>query len=307
MTFDPEKLEVIPTLMKIHEWIGDTFDEFRKKVEQANVLIFTILPGMDEPNYPDTLILSSLWGEVLVANVRDLVGCDSRTRQEMKGFAEMRAFFLRQDTAYVTEREEKALMMMKLVGVSVDETTLTGLETWHPLSQEFVPSVSHVFSSFYGRITAPFKGSMSAGWVWHKEDPGALEGLAPDQTRLAFATANAMASLTMDGIVTRVDPEDERPLTELGALLLKAEHEGILEGYETLAMRALQLEEEEGDAAAVQRARVSWLGLEMAWREPMGRIHQGGRRDLPSDPTPRVLEREREREHQGCDNVGRID
>ena len=212
----------------------------------------------------------------------------------MEGFEELRTFFTRPDTAYVTEREEKTLMMMKMVGVNIDETTITGLETWHTLGQEFAPSVAYVFSPLYGRITAPFKGSMSAGWVWHEPDPAAMVGLAPDQTRLAFATANAVASLTLDGIVARVDPEDGRALEELGALVLKSEHEGILEGHETLAMRALQIEEEDEHTARVQPAHVSWLGLEMAWREPMGRIRRGGMRELPADRTSRVLRRERE-------------
>ena len=295
LCFDPDRLEAIPTLQTLQEWNGDAFNDFKKKVDQARVLIFTILPGIDEPNYPDTLILSSLWGEPLVADVRGLVGLDQEARLRMEGFGNLREFFLQPDTAYVTEREEKALTMMKMVGVQIDETTLTGLETWHALGQEFVPSVAFVFSSLYGRITAPFKGSTTAGWVWHERDPAAMTSLAPDQTRLAFAAANAMASLTMDGIVARVDPEDNRDLSELGALVLRSEHEGILEGYETLAMRALQLDEEESDTCKVQRANVSWLGLEMAWREPLGRIRRGGRRELPPDKQATKIKRETER------------
>ena len=71
-----------------------------------------------------------------------------------------------------------------------------------------------------------------------------------------FATANEMASFALDGIVARVDPEDDRVLDELGALILKSEQEGILEGDETLGIRALQLEE--GDPGEeIQSAHVS--------------------------------------------------
>ena len=184
--------------------------------------------------------------------------------------------------------------MMKMVGIGMDETTSTGLETWHPLGQEFAPSVAYVFMGLYGRITALFKGSTMAGWTWHEDDPEVLNKLAPDQKRLAFAKANAMASLTLDGIVARVDPEDNRALEELGAMVLRSEHEGILEGYETLAMRALQLEEEDEHTAKIQGAHVSWLGLEMAWREPLGRIRQGGRREMPPDRTATAMQRGRE-------------
>ena len=40
LCFDPDRLEAIPALMKIQEWAGEAFHEFRKKVEQAKVLIF---------------------------------------------------------------------------------------------------------------------------------------------------------------------------------------------------------------------------------------------------------------------------
>ena len=185
--------------------------------------------------------------------------------------------------------------MMRKLGIEIDEATITGLETWHPLSHEYPPSVAYVFTGLWNRITAPFKGSKSAGWAWNEHGPGESARFAPDQGRLAFATANAMASLTLDGVVTRVDPEDERGVETLGALILKSEQEGILEGEETIGMRALQLEEDVVHCRGVQRTQVSWLGLEMAWRQPLGRINRGGRREIPPDRPPTVLQRREER------------
>ena len=216
-----------------------------------------------------------------MATVKDLVKCALEAPAEMQGFNELQGFFMQSDTAYVTEREERSLAMVRLMGVAMDETTVTGLETWHPLSQEFLPAVAYVFTGLWGRLTAPFKGSSLAGWAWNEHGPDESTTLAPDQSRLAFATANAMASLVLDGIVVRVDPEDYRALEKLGALVLKSEQERILEGDETLGMRALQLEEDEDPGKGLQRAHVSWLGLEMAWREPLGRIRRGGRREMP--------------------------
>ena len=134
LSFDPSKLPTIPSLNKTEDWNRDLFKEFRKKVEQAKIVIFTVLPGIDEPDSPSTLIVSSLWGEVLVATIGDLVKCATEARTEMQGFTELQDFFLQNDTAYVTEREEKSLAMMKMMGVAMDETTFTILETWHPLS-----------------------------------------------------------------------------------------------------------------------------------------------------------------------------
>ena len=263
-------------------------------MEQSKIVIFTVLTGVDEPDLPDTLILSSLWGEVLVARIKELVE-DEKMRNTMEGFAELQEFFHQEDTAYVTEREERAMHMMMRLGVKLDEATLTGLETWHPLSQEFAPSVAYVFTGLWGRLTAPFKGSTSSGWAWNEHHHNEDARLAPDQARLAFAMANAMASLTLDGVMARVDPEDERDLENLGALVLKYEQEGILEGEETIGMRALQLGGDESQEQGIQRCHVSWLGLEMAWREPLGRIGRGGRRELPLDGAPRPLRRYKER------------
>ena len=248
---------------------------------------------MDDPDLPDTLILSSIWGEVLVARVRELTRDNPETRAQMEGYEELQNFFRQKDTAYVTEREERSVQMMRWLGIELDEATLTGLETWHPLSREFSPSVAYVFSSLWGRITAPFKGEKSAGWAWNDHNHEEDGGLAPDQARLAFATANAMATLTLDGVVARVDPEDGRSLDRLGALVLKYEQEGILEGEETVGMRALQLDECEPQGK-VPRSAVAWLGIEMAWREPLGRIRRGGRRQLPPDDSPKPLRRHKE-------------
>ena len=294
LSFDPDKLPTIPSLMTTEEWDQPQFTEFCKKVDQAKVVIFTVLPSMDEPDQPDTLILTSLWGEVLVTRVRELVECTQEDRKKMKGFAKLQEFFLQKDTAYVKEREDKSLAMMGMTGIAVDEATVTGLETWHPLGQEFSPSVAYVFTGLYGRLTAPFKGTISAGWAWNQHGLEESSKLVPDQARLAFATSNAMVTLTLDGIVTRVDPEDSRGLESLGALILKSEQEGILEGDETIGMPALQIEEEEDGIAQVQGPTVSWLGLEMAWRQPMGRIRRGGKREIPKGETTRVLQRHEE-------------
>ena len=290
LSFDPDKLPTIPSLTKTEEWDQQLFKEFCKKVEQAEVVIFAVLTGIDEPDCPNTLILASFWGEVLVTGIRELVQCTQETRMEMEGFAQLQEFFLQKDTAYVTEREDRSLAMMDKVGIA----TVTGLETWHPLGHEFSPSIAYVFTGLWGRLTVPFKGSTSAGWAWNQHDPEESTRQAPDQVRLAFATANAMATLTLDGVVARVDPEDDRALEGLGALVLKSEQEGILEGDETIGMRGLQLEEARNSEATVQGPRVPWLGLEMAWREPMGRIRRGGRREIPMERTTTVLPRQKE-------------
>ena len=64
-SFDPEKKLKIPSLIHPSEWDGDIFKEFRQKVDQARIVIFTVLPGVDDPDDPDTMVLTSLWGEVL--------------------------------------------------------------------------------------------------------------------------------------------------------------------------------------------------------------------------------------------------
>ena len=73
LSFDPSKLPKITSLVKTAEWKKEEFQGFCKKVRQANIVIFTVLPGIDEPEVPDTLILASLWGEVLVAQVKEMV------------------------------------------------------------------------------------------------------------------------------------------------------------------------------------------------------------------------------------------
>ena len=49
LSFDPTKKPKIPLLIGVAEWKEEVCKEFRKKVQQANVVIFAILPGMDEP------------------------------------------------------------------------------------------------------------------------------------------------------------------------------------------------------------------------------------------------------------------
>ena len=189
---------------------------------------------------------------------------------------------------------DKSLRWLEKIGVHLDEANVTGLETWHPLGQEFCPSVALVFPELWVRITAPFRGSLSSGWAWNHHSKDKSSDLAPDQARLAFAVGNALASLTMDGIVARIDPEDERPLKGLGALILVTEQEGILEGEETLAMRALRLGAEEGTASEAGPKPVlgvSWGNAQIACREPLGRIRKVGVEPIQEEDERRVLKR----------------
>ena len=132
-------------------------------------------------------------------------------RREEEGWQEMQKFFRNPGTAYVTDKEEQTLKYMARVGVSLDEATLTGLETWHMFSQNFCPAIELEFGHLWVRLTASFRGTSSSGWAWHQVKEEVKE-LSADQARLAFALGNAMASLTLDGVVARIDPEDVSPL-----------------------------------------------------------------------------------------------
>ena len=260
LSFDPKKMVKIPLLVEPAEWKGEQFKDFGNKVDQARVIIFTVLPGMGDPDHPNTLIISSLWGKVLVTRVRELVKYTEDSRHMVQGWEELRESFRQPHTAYITEWEDKTLKWMKMLGVELDEAAVTGLETWHTLAHEFCPSLVPVFGELWGRITAPFRGSISSRWAWNQHISEESVELAPDQARLAFVVGKAMSSLTLDRVVARIDPENGRPLDELGLLGLKSEREGILEAEETLGMRALQLEtkEEAGtDAGAGAKLRVS--------------------------------------------------
>ena len=295
LSFDPKRMVKIPSLVRAIEWKGETFKDFQKKVNQAKVVIFTVLLGVDDPDNPNTLVMTSLWGEVLVTRVRDLVGQD--VGHDMEGKEELRSFFRQPQTAYVTEREDKAMRWLESLGIEPDGATMTGLETWHALGQEFSPSVAHVFKELWGRITSPFRGTSSSGWAWNQHSKEESSELAPDQARLAFAIGNAMASLTLDGIAARIDPEDGRPLEELGALILRSEQEGILEAEETLGLRALRLGNgEDGDEAngAEETLKVSWGNIQTAYQEPFGRIQRAGNEPIPEEQKVSVLHRQRE-------------
>ena len=147
-----------------------------------------------------------------------------------------------------------------------------------------------------GALGGLVSGYFLIGWTWHLTDNTKPKELTPDQTRLAFAIGNAMATLALDGIVARVDPEDVSPLKELGALVIKSEQEGILEGEETLVMRALRLEvreENELDKAETEM-NIKWSHMEVAYREPFGRIQRGEVTPIPDTPGQAVMMRREE-------------
>ena len=279
LSFNLDRLPKITSLVEVEDWKKKTFNEFRRKVEQARVVIFAVLPGMDDPEHPDTLVIASIWGEVLVTRIRDLAKRADESRREMEGLQELQGFFNQVDTAYITEKEDRTVRQLQAVGISLDEATITGLETWHPLRQEFAPTVAYMFGELWGRITAPFKGSSSSGWAWNQHKCKESPELAPDQTRLAFAIGNSMASLTLDGVVARIDSEDPSPLKSLGLLVIQSEQEGILEADETIGMRALQLEagDKQDDRLSLKVGRkVSWEHAWVAYREPFGHISKAG-------------------------------
>ena len=296
VSFDPEKKASIPSLINAEDWTGEMFMEFRKKIEQARVVIFTVLPAMDEPDDPDTIILTSLWGEVLVSNVKELAKVPDGERREMEGFSQLRDFFGQPHTAYVVERVDRMLKWMERLGLGLDDLTVTGLETWHLLGQGFCPAVELVFPELWGRLTASFRGSATSGWAWNLHRKEESHELVPDQTRLAFAIGNALATLTLDGIVARVDPEDHRPLADLGSLVLHTEQEGILEGEETLGLRALRLGAEDSSGAEGLEAKqgVSWSDVQVAYREPLGRVRWAERIPVRDEEIRPVLKRKKE-------------
>ena len=289
LSFDPKKALKIPSLIEPVEWKEDAFKEFGKKVNQAKVVVFTILPGVDDADNPNTLIVTSLWGEIMVIMVRELVKYSEESRKEMEGWAELKEFFARDQTAYITEREEQVVIWMKMIGIELDEASATGLETWHPLSREFCPSVAMVFGELWGHLTAPFRGTESSGWVWNYHTKEESAELAPDQARLAFAISNAMVTLTLDGVAARIDPEDARHLEEMGMLIVRSEQEGILESEETLGMRALRLEGEEDP-----KLKITWGSVQTAYREPFGRLQRAGVSLIQESSAPSVLSRKKE-------------
>ena len=267
-----------------------------KKVNQARVVLFTVLPEMDNSERPGALVVASLWGEVLVSGVEGLLETSDDQRETVRGWKDMQSFFSQTKTAYITEKEDPTLRYMAKMGITLDEATITGLETWHVLDQSFCPAVALEFGHLWVRMTATFRGTTSSGWAWHKSDKEGMKELAPDQARLAFAIGNAMASLTLDGIVARIDPEDVTPLSELGAVVIRSEQEGILEGDETLGMRALRLEQQdelglEPDEAGL---KVGWDNLQVAYQEPFGRISKGQVSSIPEQQEARILERHEE-------------
>ena len=296
MSFDPAKKLNIPSLIHPSEWDGDTFKEFRQKVDQARIVIFTVLPGVDDPDDPDTMVLKSLWGEVLVTRVKDLIGNPEQERG-VGGFDQLQSFFAQPQTAYIVERVDRTLGWMTRMGLVLDEAAVTGLETWYLLGQGFCPSVALVMPELWGRLTASFRGSASYGWAWNQHKKEESSDLAPDQTCLAFAIGNALATLSLDGIVARIDPEDTRSFGELGSIILQSEQEGILEGEETLAMRALRLgTEESGDDTYRDEAvlTVTWGNAQVAYREPLGRICRKETVSLRDEGERAVMTRKRE-------------
>ena len=182
------------------------------------------------------------------------------------------------------------------MGLKLDEVAVTSLETWHLLGRSFCPSVELVFPELWGRLTASFRGSTTSGWAWNHHKKEESPDLAPDQARLAFAISNALATLTLDGIVSRIDPEDPRPLAELGSVVLQAEQEGILEGEETLGLRALRLGAEDtcGEEGQDPRPRVMWSGVQVAYCEPLGRIRWAGIIPIREEEERLVLQRKKE-------------
>ena len=222
----------------------------------------------------------------------DLLKACEDGRTEVEGRQEMQRFFKQPGTAYVTEREDQTLRYMARLGIALDETTLTGLETWHMLDQGFCPAIGLELGHLWVRLTASFRGTSSSGWTWHNMGEENKE-LTPEQARLAFALGNSMASLALDGVVARIDPEDLSPLRSLGTLILKAEQEGILEGEETLGMRALRLEagDEAAEGAGEVRPMVRWSNLQKACREPFGRVGRIETAPIPEEQTARVMER----------------
>ena len=61
LSFDPDKKRPkIPSLIHVKECGSKTFLEFKEKVEQARVVAFTLLPAVDEPEEPDTMVIASL-------------------------------------------------------------------------------------------------------------------------------------------------------------------------------------------------------------------------------------------------------
>ena len=161
LSFDPKKKAKIPLLTGAAEWKEEVFREFRKKVEQAKIVIFAVLPGLDEPEVPRTLVIISLWGEILVSGMKDLL--ETSENQCKEGWEEMQSFFRQPGTAYVTEKEDQTLRYMSRVGISLDEATLTGLETWHMLDQNFCPAIRLEFGHLWVRLTALFRGTSSSG------------------------------------------------------------------------------------------------------------------------------------------------
>ena len=297
LSFDPKKKPKVAFLTGASDWGGEVFQEFQKKVDQAKVVMFTVMPKMDEPDVPNVLIITSLWGEILVSGVHDLLEATGEDREHLPGWREVQGFFKRPETAYITDRENQALTYLAKLRIIMDETAVTGLETWHRMGQGFCPCVEQEFAHIAARLTASFRGTASSGWTWHRSGKEELKELTPDQARLAFAIGNAMASLTLDGVVWRIDPEDTSSLRELGALVLKSEQEDILEGEETLGMRSLQLEPRGGEAPSDPGAatlRVTWSNLQVAYREPFGRLRREGVTLIPEKQEVKVLERHEE-------------
>ena len=162
LSFNPKKNVKVPLVGGAGEWKTDSFKEFRKKVEQSKVVIFTVLPGMDEPEVPQAMIITSLWGEVLVSGVDDLMDSDRVEHEAVGDRMEVQEFFNQSGVAYISEREDQTLRYMTRLGISLDEATLTGLETWHRLSQGFCPSVGLVFEHLWVRLAASFRGTSSS-------------------------------------------------------------------------------------------------------------------------------------------------
>ena len=99
-----QKKAKIPSLTDPSDWQGEAFNEFKKQVDQARIIIFTIIPTVDCSDSPDTLIMTSLWGEILVSRIKEMAEMPEGRREEVEGHKELRMFFQQPETAYIGER-----------------------------------------------------------------------------------------------------------------------------------------------------------------------------------------------------------
>ena len=148
-------------------------------------------------------------------------------------------------TAYIVERVDRILGWMERMGLGLDEATVTGLETWHLLGQGFCPSVALVLPELWGRLTASFRGSTTSRWVWNQHKREESSDLAPDQTRLHLRLEMRVGIPHPQWDCGSHRPGGHETIGGFGSIILQSEQEGILEGEETLAMRALCLGTEE--------------------------------------------------------------